>query len=145
MTDQEITYQVLQLARRHDLGLDDLSLCFGDMKHMLGITCSDVFVWGSADVEVVTAENFPRLAAHFAAFEQLEKADDKQPLKDRDFPLCYAFIAWVAKERGMRPQGAYYTEIPKSLWPLFDSYGPARTTGLGNPCEPGTYKPERQA
>ena len=40
----------------------------------------------------------------------------------------------------MRPQGAFYSYIDKTSWPLFDLAGPEREVGLGNPYAPGAYK-----
>lgn len=50
---------------------------------------------------------------------------------------------FAARVRKLRPQGACYTRYPKRLWHLFDEAGPVRETGIGNPCVPGSYNPDR--
>ena len=87
------------------------------------IMCSDVFFWGSADVEEITDENIGRL-------ESTVKECDDLLGKWMGYD---GFLLWCSRERKMRPQGAVYANIDPELWPLFNAAGPERETGLGNP------------
>jgi hypothetical protein len=79
------------------------------------VNCSDVFFWGCADAEDVTPENLPLLRL---ALEQGGGTD-----------------LFVARVRGMRPQGAVYKYIDQAEWPLFDACGPERPAEFGNPYD----------
>lgn len=129
MNQTEVNERVLSLIRRYEIDLEGWYVGHGPA---LMVTCSDQFFWGSADCEVVTSDN---LSALEATLEELQNEDGDEE---------YAPLLWVARQRHMRLQGAAYTYIPERLWPLFDAAGPERETGLGNPCAPGEYKPERQ-
>lgn len=82
------------------------------------VKCSDLFAWGGSDVEEIA----------------LDTPDDLHVLREaraeaeHDWPLL-----WVARKRGMRPQGGYYKYLDEDVWHLFDTCGPERTVGLGNP------------
>lgn len=86
-------------------------------------TCSDCFVWGSADAEDITPENVDILAQ---AVADCRRAD---PV----YGTIYAAELFAARMRKMRPQGASYDDRNKFMWPLYDACGPKRETGLGNP------------
>lgn len=91
------------------------------------VNCSDVFSWGSADLEDLTPERLE-------AFEQALK-----DCTDTAGSNVYGPELFCARMRGCRPQGAAYPENER-LWPLFDACGPERDTGLGNPYRPGQRK-----
>ena len=80
---------------------------------------SDVFAWGSADVEEITLERLPVL---------------RQALADLDTVNGTGWIAelYTARIRGMRPQGAAYPK-EAAIQALFDACGPERPVGLLNP------------
>jgi len=42
---------------------------------------------------------------------------------------------YVARRRGMRPQGAMYKHIEEKNWPLFNLCGPEREAGMFNPIK----------
>lgn len=92
------------------------------------ITCfnlNDVFVWGCSDAEEFEEDTCER-------FEKI--------LEEVHGIYHAAVILYGCRARGWRPQGPYYTYIPKELWHLYDACGP----GVGKTCEPGAYKPEEQ-
>lgn len=78
------------------------------------VGCNDVFWWGCADCEAVTAENI----------EILEQA-----YKDATY---HGGALFCARVRGMRPQGAFYKHI-ESERALFDACGPERELSHTNP------------
>lgn len=99
-----------------------------DRKPRFMITCSDIFFWGSADGEDITEENFDILKQSIKEVKEIDEYEVYQG--------CYLFVARVRRER---PQGAAYPDN-KDLWKLFDTCGPEKPTGLGNPYKPGEYK-----
>lgn len=110
--------------------------CDGDYAPItIWVRCSDAFCWGSADGEEVTPDNLPELRR---AFEDAERVCPR-------FGKIYADTLFVARVRGMRPQGAAYPKDYPQLWPLFDACGPERETDLHNPCKPGEYPAEAKA
>lgn len=88
------------------------------------VHCNDLFAWGCSDCEPLGPSN---IAALEQAYTDAKAAGD----------LCHADLLWVARQRGMRPQGAYYKYFKKGMWSLFDACGPEREVGLGNPYAPG--------
>lgn len=96
------------------------------------INCSDQFFWGSADCVTLTPENINELKKAYEDAEKVYKYGD-----------CYGSSLFCCRINKMRPQGAYYSHIPKELWSLFDECGPERETGFGNPYKPGEYDPNR--
>lgn len=97
------------------------------------VNCNDLFVWGCADCEEITRENLPILEATFAELKALNKKDGVF-YEETHLERC-APAVFCCRVRKMRPQGACYNEkyYPKAVWPLFDSAGPERETGFGNP------------
>ncbi len=92
------------------------------------VNCNDLFFWGCADSETLTP----------ADLDDLEKAvADAKAAGDEH----HGHLFWVARKRGMRPQGAYYKYFEGSLPELFNACGSERETGLGNPEKP-TMKEE---
>lgn len=88
------------------------------------INCSDVFAWGGADCEPLTADDVDNFVKALA---------DTQAVGGSN---AYGPELYCARRRGMRPQGAVYPK-DKRLWPLFDACGPEREVGPGNPYRPG--------
>lgn len=89
----------------------------------LYVVCNDFFHWGSADLEEITDDNVAALVETIAECEAIVgryNADD-------------APLLWCARQRGMRPQGAYYKHLDAPLHHLFDAAGPARETDFFNP------------
>lgn len=84
------------------------------------VRCDDLFHWGTADLERVDRTDVSLL-------EQC--ADD---VTQHGHP-SWAGELFAARRRAMRPQGAFYDDIPHALHPLFDACGPHRTVGLTNP------------
>lgn len=96
----------------------------------MSINCSDVFVWGGADCETITDANIDLLEATFAECEAVfgkYNADSAAEL-------------FVARARGIRPQGAFYADLGSQWQALFDACGPERSVGLGNPMTPQQAK-----
>lgn len=87
--------------------------------------CNDFFFWGCADGEEITQEKLPVL------WEAKKEMDN---LSISDHELEYGLL-FCAKVRKMRPQGAYYKYLKEETWPLFDTCGPFRESGIGNPHE----------
>lgn len=91
------------------------------------IICNDMFFWGFADSEPIELDQIGRV---------------KQAIKDCDAvgDEGYGLSLFVCRARKMRPQGAFYSFIDRAMWPLFDTCGPERATGPGNPYAPGEYQ-----
>jgi hypothetical protein len=79
------------------------------------VNCNDVFAWGCADAEDLTPENC----------DEFVKACNQA--------LEYGPELFVARVRGMRPQGAFYEGMTESLAAAFNACGPEREVGPGNP------------
>lgn len=92
------------------------------------VNCNDMFFWGCSDCEELTPANLGILKQAFA------------DCGERD---SHADLLFVARQRGLRPQGAAYSYIPREIWPLFDAAGPEREVEFGNPCRPGEYESGR--
>jgi hypothetical protein len=88
------------------------------------VNCNDVFWWGCADAEAITADNLD-------IFEQAYRDAPKQ-----------GGLLFCCRVRGMRPQGAYYKYLDDSEKPLFDACGPEREIGIGNPLPQNTNNEE---
>jgi hypothetical protein len=83
---------------------------------------SDVFEWGTADLEEITPERLP----------DLQRAYDDLVAIDATEWLATLFAARI---RQMRPQGAAYPDNPV-VRVLLDECGPERDVGLMNPRAP---------
>jgi len=81
----------------------------------LAVACNDTFFWACGDCEIITVEEL----------SDLQECYRQSPKHGGDL--------WVARRRGMRPQGALYDWYPESEWALFDACGPKREVGFGNP------------
>lgn len=94
---------------------------------MFLVNCNDVFAWGTADAERID------LSPGSTDLDDLEAAvGEAEAIRGR-YRGQDGFILWVARKRGMRPQGAMYPHLDKELWHLFDAAGPARETDILNP------------
>lgn len=113
--------QILEVLRIFEFG-DQEGLFWRDFDGILHmyVLCSDVFFWGSADMEEITPENLPLL---HETREELHKIN-------QDMQLDTLFCARVRK---IRPQGALYKYLDEDTWHLFDDCGPERDVGIGNP------------
>lgn len=89
----------------------------------LFVNINDVFAWGCADVEEITAGNLHML--------EQARADIAAATGER-YPQGIGTL-FAARVRGMRPQGAVYAYVDERIWPLLDAAGPARSVGFGNP------------
>jgi hypothetical protein len=97
----------------------------------LWINCSDIFYWGTSDAEKITNDNIDLLEQTVAEVQEIVGQWDADE----------AFVLWVSRVRGLRPQGAYYKGIDPRLRPLFDVAGPERKIDLFNPqTTEGEYK-----
>lgn len=98
------------------------------------VNCSDLFYWGTSDLELITPE---KLGVLYEAKKELDALDI--PDYKREYGLLFC-----AKVRGMRPQGAYYKYLDKATWHLFDECGTIRETNQLNPTphpEHGSFAP----
>lgn len=96
------------------------------------VDCSDDFAWGTADGEPL---------ADGADLDALETALADARAVEPNYAL-FGVTLWVARKRGIRPQGAAYPKHAPGIWSLFDACGPKRDVGLGNPRPAPTDKPE---
>lgn len=98
---------------------DDDSVADSDWS--LVVACNDCFGWGMADSEPIMPEDF-------AALWQARADAAGSPW----WPLV-----WVARKRGMRPQGALLREIAPDdpALPHLLAAGPPRPVTFGNPID----------
>lgn len=122
----EFVPRLLRLIAMHDAFA---CLFWHSDLNYFGVNVNDVFAWGAADLEEVTAENVDELEQ---AFRDCATVCDTGEI--------YGPWLFAARRRKLRPQGASYPQ-EQELWPLFDTCGPERETGFGNPYKPGEYKP----
>lgn len=94
----------------------------GELK--LYANVSDVFHWGSSDVEEIPPESLDALETAYAELKAVGAEEFTAEL-------------YAARRRCMRPQGASYPSRAHDSWrkvhALYDACGPERSTGLGNP------------
>ncbi len=84
------------------------------------VKCNDLFAWGCADCEPLSAET---VDAFNAACHDAHVAD-----APGEHLECWGPLLYCARRRGMRPQGPYYKRLPVKLHALFNACGPERTT-----------------
>lgn len=84
------------------------------------VNCNDLFFWGCADCEEITPEDIDALEKAIADAKAVDDGGN-------------GHLLWVARKRGMRPQGAYYKYFKEGMKALFNECGPERETGFGNP------------
>lgn len=102
--------------------------CGDDLAMRLMVSCSDVFAWGCADAEAISAETVALLEQSYADVRQVLAEAGADDWDGTEWAYLYC-----ARVRGERPQGAVYAHLHSATWPLFDAAGPARETGFGNP------------
>lgn len=123
MTNDELAYirRVLAIFAKADIHSELLWRFEGDHVEF-SANVSDVFAWGSADLEDITPDTLPALEQAYADLRAICAVEHTAEL-------------FAARVRRMRPQGAAYpTVLPAQR--LFDACGPERLTGLGNPKAP---------
>jgi hypothetical protein len=90
---------------------------------------NDVFFWACADGVDITPDNF----------EVLVKAFEECVTLEPERGATFADLLFATRVNKMRPQGAFYSIIPETLWPLFNNSAPYREVDFGNPYEIGAY------
>lgn len=126
--------EVLEL---HVGELDQLSY-FADSA-TFGVLVNDVFWWGTGDVEEVPPTALNELVDAFAVVVDWSRGASATELREVDV-IAVADALYAARRRGLRPQGAYYSFVPRALRPTFDACGAPRDVDVTNPCEPGAYQ-----
>jgi hypothetical protein len=94
--------------------------------------CNDMFCWGTADCEEITKEDIPDIEQ---ALMECLRVDKRTP-DDTRKAVNWFTLLWIARKRGLRPQGAAYDNksyIPEKIWRLFNACGPHRPASTGNP------------
>lgn len=120
-----LTTRILDLWWREELDHDDLWWRVPNVEDdevEWWTMCSDFFAWGGGDAEGLTEESLPDLTQAITDIKTIDSTE-----------VSWAGRLYAARRRKMRPQGAYYEQIPEVLWPLFDACGPEREVGLSNP------------
>lgn len=105
--------KVMTFVAKHDLSWD-ISWT-EDLKFF--VLCNDFFFWACSDLEDLTEENFPEFV------KAVEDAGTEGPL------------LFCARQKKMRPQGAFYKHLDKKNWHLFDACGEERKSDMANPEE----------
>jgi len=82
----------------------------------LFVEANDLFYWGTADVEEISANKISSIAQ--------AKADLEAATGD-DYDFHFPSLA-AARLRGMRPQRPCYRNVPDVIRALYDSCGPER-------------------
>jgi hypothetical protein len=97
------------------------------------VRCNDLFYWAVSDLEELTPENINEFEKAFEDIREIYKDKDKKEMHcaTLDAPLLFC-----ARQRKMRPQGAYYQTLPLDIWPLFDACGPEREVDAMNTPKP---------
>lgn len=120
--------RALKLFAKHDGDSEDIYWHESETGELqMLVICNDVFWWGTADLEAITADNVALLEQCFADVAAIQ-CPDKPWMVDQH----RALTLFCARIRKMRPQGRLYDYIDKELHPLFDAAGPER-----DPKEPG--------
>lgn len=128
MTDTPFPISVLDVIGRADLHDSLYWRTDGEYAPVtFFVNCSDLFAWGSADCEPLTAADVDDLRKALADVSEAVGSNSYGP------------ELYCARRRKKRPQGAAYPGDER-LWPLFDACGPEREVGLGNPYRPGERK-----
>lgn len=124
--NKEFIYDLLRYIAEEEL--DEEIRWTTDLKFY--VICNDMFWWACGDAEDITPENL----------DDFKKAieDAKIALEHAEGITQYEYLEYgpklfCARQRGMRPQGAYYKYIPELLWPLFNECGDEREVDFGNP------------
>lgn len=96
---------------------------FEDEPLKFFVTCNDYFHWATSDLEEITDENLDSL---------IETVEECEEIMGR-FRGDDGFLLWCSRQRGIRPQGAYYKHLDSELHHLFDASGPERVVNVFNP------------
>lgn len=108
---------VLQLLAEHEDYDSVWWRCDGDFAPITFlVNCNDLFHWACADSERVTPENLPRLRSAFADAKATGILGNQ----------FYGPLLFCARERRMRPQKAFYENMPEEMIALFDACGEPR-------------------
>ena len=116
-----------------------------DLK-TISVICSDIFVWGCADLEDIEGPDDLELLR--------QSMKDVQEVGGRT--ASHGPELYCSRKRQMRPQGAFYKyldvydykkdqprelnkEATQKLHDLFNAAGPEREVESGNPYKPGEY------
>jgi hypothetical protein len=130
VTDSYPIRRLLRVFARADIH-DELFWGFyeeGELKFFA--LCSDIFEWGTADMEEIREEDLDLL-------EQTHRDLMAVSIADRTQAWAVAWTAelYAARKRQKRPQGAVYANMPEEIRPLFDACGPERKVDVFNPSE----------
>lgn len=118
--------EVMEILHLFAYNNDELFIYLDDDENViLSANCSDLFYWGAADSEIITAADLPLLRS---TQKELMNYFTHVSLAGEWLASLYS-----ARKRNMRPQGAQYQYIPEKIAHLFDACGPERMTGIGNP------------
>ena len=121
---ENLILSVLRLKVKYDLSMEDFLVWEEGGELHIGANCSDIFYWGTADVEEINASNFHIFKQ---ACEDLATVNSEY----------FAAELFCARIRKMRPQGAWYkaaTDKAKVV-ELFDACEPQRSVDILNPKE----------
>ena len=97
----------------------------------MSVDCSDVFYWGTADAERIEEADLDELIADFSAQSELQGTSYPE----------YFYMPWIARKRGIRPQGAMYKYLPDAVAKQINAEVPEREVDVMNPfTEDDEYK-----
>ena len=109
--ENESVNRLLSLIAKYD----DTGALWWNENLQFYVICSDVFSWGTADLEPISEETLADLEKAY------EDGGD------------WGAELYCARRRKKRPQGAFYDDIDEDVWHLFDACGPERDlTEIGN-------------
>lgn len=120
----DFLHELLQATSRADINSELLWHSDGE-RIQVWANVSDVFAWGGSDAEEITPANLPVLVQAIADLKAIHSFDQ-----------VYAPELFAARVRGTRPQGAAYPKERAATQALFDTCGPEREPGFGNPRRP---------
>jgi hypothetical protein len=110
------TYAVLALLAETDCLLSIWWRCDGEFAPVtFFVNANDLFEWASADCETLSPEDLPALRQAIDEVGAIDPMEKEQ-----------GFCLWVARKRGMRPQGPAYPKNAR-IRALFDACGPTRS------------------
>lgn len=123
----EFSLRVMRLMAEHDFWDGEIwwhPFREGEEPTKVFVSCNDLFLWACADCERLTPDNIATLEQAIADCSVLEKHSEE-----------WGCLLFCCRQRAMRPQGAYYKDMPLPLQPLFDACGGYRAATFGNPVE----------
>lgn len=88
--------------------------------------CNDLFWWGTADAEEITADNVAILERTLVDLRDISVTERSGKAAKRDFPELYLSELFAARSRKMRPQRPCYDTMSQPIAALFDACGPER-------------------